>query len=343
MPVFKWLIMFLPVFVLLGCGDPLQAKIETQIELVDMQIKKLSQRLSDGQVRNANLIRDYASQLQILRPELKTITQELAKDSGLKGPLYTNLVDRFQVAKHNPAAFSVPEERLHELENLYQAASPELFNDVLSDPLNVLADLSEGKLARVNAISREASIKANGAADFGAGSQLVGNPAYGNWRTDNSGMSFWEWYGMYALISNVGDMFDSRRRIHYSDWSSRRDYSYYHDYGRYRYSSPGQIKKQVQTEQRVAKNYRGKGQFKSAYATSKTGASRVSSSSLTSQRAAKSFQSAYAKPSTYKSTAPSTKSTSTYKSTTSQKSSNFANNSSFRSSKSSSRGGFGGK
>ncbi|AWB66789.1 hypothetical protein C2869_10275 [Saccharobesus litoralis] len=346
MPTIKWLLLLVPLIWLTGCGDPLQAKIETQVELVDMQMNKLTQRLENGQIRNANLIREYARQLQTMKPEYATIVNELARDATSRGPIYTNLVDRIDAARVASGVFSSPEERLRELENLYQAASPELFNDALSDPLNVLADLSQGQLARVNAISREASLAANGAQDFGAGSQLIGNPAYGNWQTGSNGMSFWEWYGMYALISNIGDMFDSRRRVYYGDWSRGRNYSYYHDYGRYRYSSPNQIRKQQQTEQRAAKNYRG-GKFTSAYAKSRTGASRVSSSSLSSQRASKMFQSSYAKKPTTSVTNSATKSTNnpvnkSYSKPTTNKSS-YGFNSSFRSSKSSSRGGFGGK
>ncbi|MCS6968841.1 MAG: hypothetical protein RMJ44_09005 [Cytophagales bacterium] len=34
-------------------------------------------------------------------------------------------------------------------------------------------------------------------------SQFVGNPQYGQWRTASDGSSFWEFYGKYAMISNV--------------------------------------------------------------------------------------------------------------------------------------------
>lgn len=31
----------------------------------------------------------------------------------------------------------------------------------------------------------------------------VGNPEYGQWKNDSSGSSFWEFYGKYAMLSNV--------------------------------------------------------------------------------------------------------------------------------------------
>lgn len=32
---------------------------------------------------------------------------------------------------------------------------------------------------------------------------LVGNKEYGQWRTDDSGMSFWEWYGVWSFANNL--------------------------------------------------------------------------------------------------------------------------------------------
>ncbi|TAD99720.1 MAG: hypothetical protein EAZ97_08080 [Bacteroidetes bacterium] len=37
-------------------------------------------------------------------------------------------------------------------------------------------------------------------------SNYVGNSQYGNWRTDNSGNSFWEFYGKYAMMSSMMNM-----------------------------------------------------------------------------------------------------------------------------------------
>lgn len=57
-------------------------------------------------------------------------------------------------------------------------------------------------------------------------SNYVGNPKYGQW-VQGSGGSFWEFYGKYALISSMFNMFDRPR------------YGYYNDYNRnYRYNRP---------------------------------------------------------------------------------------------------------
>ncbi len=57
---------------------------------------------------------------------------------------------------------------------------------------------------------------------FPNGYQYVGNPSYGRWRQDSSGGSFWEFYGKYALMSNL------------MNWAGgglyRRDYDTYNNY-----------------------------------------------------------------------------------------------------------------
>jgi hypothetical protein len=56
-----------------------------------------------------------------------------------------------------------------------------------------------------------------------AGLAFVGNPKYGEWRTDNSGVSFWAWYGAYRLFS---DLLGARglpynyRRDEWNTWST---------------------------------------------------------------------------------------------------------------------------
>ncbi len=54
------------------------------------------------------------------------------------------------------------------------------------------------------------------------GYQYVGNPQYGTWRTDNSGNSFWAWYGKYAMMSSVFGMFN--RPIYRNDFDDYRSY-----------------------------------------------------------------------------------------------------------------------
>ncbi len=276
----KLLLVFCMSFVLIACSDQRQARLNSNIQSADYLVNNLGQNLDANAIRNAMILREYAKLLEQDKPELKPLLGQLSRDASRDGPMFQGLQNRLKTVKEQPQLLGDIEAQLYETENLIEASDPSLFNDALSDPINVIADMSDGKLARVNAISKQQSLQANGAEDNGAGSQLVGNPGYGNWQTNSSGMSFWHWYGMYSMFSAITNP------VRYDRWSSRRDYSYYNDYGRNRYTSPQQSKSQDNLAKRTKKQFANKGGFKSPYAKSKTGASRMSSSSRQAQKAA---------------------------------------------------------
>ena len=306
-------ILLLLLFLISACGDPVKEQITQQIPITEQRIELLAQALNDGQVRNANLIGQYAQRLIADKPSYKPLIDEFVKDAGTQGPMYLALVDRLNTVKNQPQMFDSSQAIYDELLNLYQAADPVLYSDALSDPLNVLADMSEGTLPRVNSLSKAQSLAANKAQDFGTGEQLIGNPAYGSWTTGSNGMSFWAWYGMYSMM---GDLFGSRR-TYYNDWGRSRNYSYYNDYGRKRYSSPSQLRKQTDIDNRTRKSFQSRGQkYTSAYGKNRTGASSISSQSKSAQTSANRFASKSTNKSAY------------------AKSSKSAKNASFRNSKS---------
>ncbi|WP_372871465.1 hypothetical protein [Shewanella sp.] len=291
---------------LAGCSDNGAAEqarqIEKYTELNKGRLAALGAMLDKGEVRNATLIRHYAEQLNQKDPSLAPIVTALASDAG-KGPLFESLRRRLDEAQ-NPANFVDETMRLDELENLYQAADPALYNDMLSDPLNALADMSGGSLPRVNAVSRESELTGNGD-DFGPGSQLIGNPTYGEWQTGSNGTSFWAWYGMYSMFSNL-----FHRPVYYDNWSSRRHYSYYNDVGRYRYSSPRDVLKQQQVFTQTKKRFDNQGKrFDSPYAKTRNGATGLSRQSQQAPSVAQAtkasterqkFRSNYAKDSSFR-------------------------------------------
>ncbi len=278
-----------------ACSDNFKEKIAQQTPITEQRIEQLAIALENAEVRNANLIKQYAVKVTELKGELKPIIDELAKDATPQGPMYKSLVTRLETVKTQPTMFENNEAIYEELMNLYQAADPLLFSDLLSDPLNVLADMSEGQLPRVNALSKEQSLLANNAQDFGTGEQLIGNPNYGSWQRDSSGMSFWAWYGMYSMM---GDLFG--RRTYYNDWGRSRNYSYYNDYGRTRYSSPSQLNKQSTLDASTRKSFEQQGKpYTSAYSKNRTGSSSLSSQSKNAQTSANRFQSKSTSKSSY--------------------------------------------
>ena len=280
---------------LFGCGDPVKAQIEQQLPITEQRVAQLGDALSNGQVRNANLINQYADKVQVNKASLTPLINEFRKDASIDGPMYKALLDRVSTAKNQPQMFDSSQALYNELLNIYQAADPVLYSDALSDPLNVLADMSDGQLPRINSLSKAQSQRANNAQDFGTGEQLIGNPSYGNWQTGSNGMSFWAWYGMYSMM---GDVFG--RRTSYNDWGRSRNYSYYNDYGRTRYSSPGQLKKQNSLDTRTKKSFSRSGQkFTSPYSKNRTGSSSLSSQSKTAQTSANRFRTNAVKKSSY--------------------------------------------
>ena len=58
-------------------------------------------------------------------------------------------------------------------------------------------------------------------AEHPPGYQQVGDERYGQWRDDGGGRSFWEFYGQYALLSNLIGGFG--RPIYRDDWDGYRD------------------------------------------------------------------------------------------------------------------------
>lgn len=285
----------LSTLALSGCGDPVKEQITQQLPLTEQRVQQLGQALNDGQVRNASLLHKYAEKVAQKKPDLQPLIDEFRKDATTEGPMYKALLDRVNTAKNQPQMFANSQALYDELLNIYQAADPVLYSDALSDPLNVLADMSDGTLPRINSLSKSQSKQANNAQDFGTGEQLIGNPSYGNWQTGTNGMSFWAWYGMYSMM---GDLFG--RRTYYNDWGRSRNYSYYNDYGRTRYSSPNQLKQQNQLDTRTKKSFQSRGQkYTSAYSKNRSGASSLSSQSKTAQTSANRFRSNTVKKSNY--------------------------------------------
>ena len=292
------------LLLLSACSDPLKEQINQQLPISEQRVQELANALDNNQVRNANLINQYAKKVTVKKPSLTDLVAEFKKDATSQGPMFKALEDRLNTVKNQPGMFANNQAIYDELLNIYQAADPMLYSDALSDPLNVLADMSDGELPRVNSLSKSQSQRANKAQDFGTGEQLIGNPSYGHWQTGSNGMSFWAWYGMYSMM---GDLFG--RRTYYNDWGRSRNYSYYNDYGRTRYSSPSQLKNQNKLDTRASKSFDSKGKkYTSAYSKNRAGSSSLSSQSKTAQTSANRFKTKSNNKSTYGSKSSSSKS-----------------------------------
>ncbi len=262
-------------FGLIGCGDGgVRAQVDGVLNRLDQSLVRLGSALDGGDLRNAKLIKRYAADVSAAKPEIEDLAAVLAREATREGTLFQGLETRLQdVRKALPEAgapAAAYADVAEELNSLSAALAIDEFNDALADPLNVLADLSDGMLPRVDAAPASATRRANAATNFGPGSQLVGNPGYGRWQTDSGGNSFWVWYGQFALIRDLL----GGPRIGYGAWAGGRDYSYYHDYGRRNYTSPSARRSQSQVESTARRKFASEGRtFRSPYARSRQGAS----------------------------------------------------------------------
>ncbi len=238
------------------------------------ELKRLTVKIDNQSIRNVKLLKSYAEIVKKDSPDLAEIVDALAMDATTEGPIVKGLKERLESARQAiPQAIERGGQAVAELQQEFNAiqvaADPVLFGMMLTDPINVLADMSNGKLARVEAMSKEAALRINKSGDYGAGSQLIGNPNYGQWKEDSQGRSFWEWYGMYAMFSNLFNA-----PIYYNNWAANRGYSYYSDYGRDYYTSPSQRKKQQARIAKTKQKFQKSGKtFKSPYAKTRAGAS----------------------------------------------------------------------
>ncbi|MCS5584010.1 MAG: hypothetical protein NZ777_10900 [Pseudomonadales bacterium] len=262
-------ISLLVVFGLSGCGTAEQELHERSTSAkfkVDLLISNIEQ---GSRITNVRLLREYADVVKHDSPELTGIAEALAADGTVEGPIVRGLQERLEVANNQIGEAilddAVVANLLEEFDRIKIASEPERFGMMLTDPINVLADMSNGTLARVESMSKKATQLANQSTDLGAGSQLIGNPNYGQWRQDQYGTSFWGWYGRYAFFSAM-----FYRPIGYGYWAGQRPYSYYSDYGRSYYNSPATQKRQ---DARVNK-FKGRTRtFQSPYARTRSGGS----------------------------------------------------------------------
>ena len=270
------LLISLACLALAGCdsGAAVRAQLEGDLARVEHAVGNLGRELDRGSIRNAALLGTYAAWIAEAKPDVRPLADALAREGTRDGTLYRGIARRFAAVRDSfpePGAdVAAYAPAVEELARLAAAADPEEFNRALADPLNVLADLSEGALPRVDAASAAASRTANAAEDLGPGSQLVGNPNYGEWQTGAGGASFWVWYGQFALIRDLL----GGPRIGYGDWARGRDYSYYHDWGRGAYTSPNARTRQAEVESSTRRKFASEGKtFRSPYEKRRQGAS----------------------------------------------------------------------
>ncbi len=105
---FLLLLIIVTTFSLFGCGDPVKEQIIQQTPITEQRVQQLGEALTDGQVRNASLINQYAAKVNQLKPQLAPLIAEFSKDATINGPMYKALLDRVNTAKTQPLWINLP-------------------------------------------------------------------------------------------------------------------------------------------------------------------------------------------------------------------------------------------
>lgn len=251
------------LLLLSGCEDPNRAAAIERIAQADQRLDALRSAIENGEVRNAALVERYARGIKREQPKMAAIADIMAKDATTEGALFKHLQTRLDEVKKMQQVHSEPKALLMESESLLRAMAIPAYNSALTDTVNALADISNGTLPRVSSMSKEEEALVNDASDYGAGSQLVGNPAYGQWNQSSGGTSFWAWYGMYSMFSNLAG---GGRSILYNDWDRHRPYSHYQDRGVHQYGSQKSRQRASSYQKSNTKSYQSSSRKGSTYA-----------------------------------------------------------------------------
>ncbi|VAW56009.1 hypothetical protein MNBD_GAMMA07-195 [hydrothermal vent metagenome] len=276
------LFLVLMVLFLSGCGNRYEEQMQKSHQIAKNDLIYLKNELDTSQLTNALLINKYAYALSQQKPDFEDVVMLLKKESTADGKAYKALQKRLNAVNLKPTSQDQANANLNELRLISAAAEPIEYNSMLADVVNTIASLSDGKLPVVNVpIAQQKAAQQSNA--------LIGNPSYGNWNRGSDGRSFWEWYGMYSMFSNV-----MGGRSYYGGWSSRPHYSYYNNYGRNRWGSSNDVtrnynlskktpsrynKPSAATKQRYAKASSRSSSFGSSKSRSSTFGSKSSSSS----------------------------------------------------------------
>jgi hypothetical protein len=275
-------ILLLSLLLLAGCGNRYQEQL-TQLYNRDQQsLANLKDQLDNKMLSNALLIDKYAIKLMDIKPDYSDVASLLKKEATSKGNAFTALQKRLQQVNLEPKDEQSAAASLQELELINTAADPIEFNNALGDVVNTLASLSDGQLPVVNVPPSQVSTAQRANA-------LIGNPGYGQWKQGSDGRSFWEWYGMYSLFSNV-----LGGRSYYNSWAGQPHYSYYGNYGRSRWGSNSDINRNVNLSKKYPSRYnKPSSATKSRYSTAARRSSSYGGSSSRSSGGSKSSGSRY--------------------------------------------------
>ena len=214
-------------------------QIEVARAKIISNLATLKDKLQNKELRNYKILLEYQRYLLDKKPEISSIVNVLVDDVKPTGSVISNYEERLDATQQDlPSDIDKLQNILEETQKLESATDFNIYNDSLIDVVNTLAEMSDGTLPKIGQDNNNATTQ--------VGSSLVGNPQYGSWQTSSSGTSFWAWYGMYSMFSNIF----SPSPFLYHNWYYNRPFSYYNDYGRNMYASKKDITRHSKVKSR---------------------------------------------------------------------------------------------
>ncbi|MDW7695104.1 hypothetical protein R9C00_29060 [Flammeovirgaceae bacterium SG7u.111] len=124
-------------------------------------------------------------------------------DMNVEGSLSKDYFHKYKIVKEGKGEEDLPKEEITE----WYKVSENEFDIHVNDLGMEVASKKDGVLSK--------NVAPPGYSNY------VGNSRYGQWRSDNSGNSFWSFYGKYAFMSSMmGLVSGPVYRNSYSDWNS---------------------------------------------------------------------------------------------------------------------------
>jgi len=224
------------MFMTSACSDPEFEEASHALNQAEEEVSRLESLLKTtavGFLPNLRYLRQYGEIVRQIEPGLGPLASTLEAEGTVEGGMFTILKTRLASAKQKFTTEANASRKASiavgvEATAITQAAKPDVFNDSLVDVINVLSDMSKGKLPKLN-------FSKTNDKTMPPTQHLVGNPAYGSWQSRPGGGSFWGWYGQYRLFSDVLGW--GRYRYDQNYWYRSRSASYYGDVGRHYYGT----------------------------------------------------------------------------------------------------------
>lgn len=282
---FATMLSFLLLAIMLqGCSDKEQERANALVKSATItydktkeDFKNLENYVNDkskrGMYENALLVAlDKVKRENLNNAAVQDMVQQFRKDMGKNGAIFKSVYDDYnEVMLHNSIFYigqtTMPKSEApnmrnleNELVRLRTVLKPTEYDKRYIDYINTLAAISPSvKPVIVDKVDPNAAF----------GSQFVGNPQYGEWKTDNNGHTHWSFFEIYGFMSFIDDaFFDGGRhynncsyysyrydrcgrysssggyyrsygdRYRYDNWRNTRNYSYYNDVYATKYEKP---------------------------------------------------------------------------------------------------------